>query len=149
MMVVFYCYRGLAPEGGAELAPWMGPEAIASAVTHLISRFSLKLPSTGPSGGDDPLHGHNQRPVVVGCTMIDMHVRTQIDERFKVSGCQLLVSVLVAVASWQEPSLGCQASSSPAQWIERRDSASRAGEMSSEKLTADWAPPDDWRLKGG
>ena len=24
-------------------------------------------------------------PIVVGCTMIDMHVRTEMDERFKVS----------------------------------------------------------------
>jgi hypothetical protein len=34
-------------------------------------------------------------PIVVGCTMIDMHVRTEVDDRFKVSyGAESALSLL-------------------------------------------------------
>lgn len=36
--------------------------------------------------------GMNRQPVVVGCTMIDMHVRCMIDDKFKVSLANLAIS---------------------------------------------------------
>lgn len=80
--------------------------------------------------------------MVIGCTMIDMHVKTKIDQRFRVSKAG---RAYVELTKWKFIAL-VGSSVRLGQWIDRRDSVKWAGEMSSEKLAADWAPPDDCRL---
>lgn len=101
--------------------------------------------SAGSVGRQSRAHGGNAddkpvgRPVVVGCTMIDMHVSTKIDDQFRVS-LHTHTHIYSDVLTY-----------SNFQWMERRDSAKRlaAGRGSSEKLQADWAPVDDCLLKVG
>lgn len=63
------------------------PTAVCSTATNTLTSGPISAKENNRASCERKRAGE-RRPVVVGCTMIDMHVSTKVDDQFRVSCCR-------------------------------------------------------------